>query len=213
MASEGERGAASESESVAAKGTRPVAQIGSDTGTGCPACSGGISGTGSPSGSDFIARNGTGSSVLTGLLSDITERPGNKKGINIYKVTSNGRVYLRIQESYRDEDGKSRTINYRNVGKVDPATGQNVYYPEFLNEVKGTDREPPDMLDQLIYSVRDFQNAKEVSFGTRYLLNNIIESIGLQDALSKAFPYEWLPIVELASYLTVTGEPTRYCQF
>ncbi|MDR1039681.1 MAG: hypothetical protein LBR80_05830 [Deltaproteobacteria bacterium] len=130
-------------------------------------------------------------------------------GIAAYK--SNGHVYLRIEEPLVDGEGHPRKRRYRNVGKVDPATGKNVYYADFIEEVRGTDREPKDMREQLLYSKLDIQNSETKEYGVDYILTNIAEKIGLTDALQFAFRFSWFPIISLAKFLASTGEPAMYC--
>jgi hypothetical protein len=140
---------------------------------------------------------------------DFVRRPG----LPIFKVKSNGRTYLRIQEPYRDENGQSRNRNYKNVGKVDPKTGKNIYYPKFIESVLGTDNEPADLVDQNFFSIHDYCETITKHFGIYHLLDHICDSIGLKDALICALPGRWESILDIAKYFAVSGEPAMYCDF
>jgi transposase len=136
-----------------------------------------------------------------------------KTSLAISKHKSNGHIYLRTQESYRDKNGNPRHRNCKIVGKVDPKTGTNIYYPEFLAQVQGTDNEPPDMSIQNIYSRLDIKTSTVCEYGTRYILSHIANSIGLEDILNKVFPDRFREILELSMFLTISGDPAMYCRF
>jgi hypothetical protein len=136
-----------------------------------------------------------------------------KAGINFSKNTTKGYTYLRINESCKCENGKRNNRKFRYIGKVDPATGQNIYYPKYIEEVKGTDREPADMCNQLIYSKNDIAYSETRKFGFQYILSHIASLSGLQRALISVFPTKWPMILDLANFLSSTGEPAMYCKF
>jgi hypothetical protein len=50
-------------------------------------------------------------------------------------------TYLYESESYRDSDGKPQTRK-TSIGKIDPVTGESVFKPEYLERVRGTDKQP-----------------------------------------------------------------------
>jgi transposase len=148
-------------------------------------------------------------------VSDIAGNIKDKKipGFTISKIRAHGHTYLRTQESYRDEYGIPRHRNCQYIGKVDHLTGKNIYYPDFIEKVRGTELEPPDMRYQKIHSDFDLLSIDTRYYGAHYILNHVSKTLGLEDALSVALPDKYLTILDLAMYFAINGDPAMYCEF
>ena len=119
-------------------------------------------------------------------------------------------VYLYESRSYRDSEGKPQNQK-TSIGKLDPLTGEPVYKPEYLERVRGTDKQPPTgALKQ--YSENDIRNSTIKDFGGFYLLESISGEIGLTDVLKASLPDIWEKVITLAFYMVCTDEPAMYCE-
>ena len=119
-------------------------------------------------------------------------------------------TYLYESESYRDSDGKPQTRK-TSIGKIDPVTGEPVFKPEYLERVRGTDKQPA-LGDIKQYSENDIKNSSIRDFGAFYLLEAISNEIGLIDVLRTSLPATWEKVITLAFYMLSTGEPAMYCE-
>lgn len=64
-------------------------------------------------------------------------------------------TYIYESVSYRDEKGKPQTKKTP-IGKYDLITGLPVYRPEYLERVRGTNRQP-EISDKQMFSVADIK--------------------------------------------------------
>ena len=119
-------------------------------------------------------------------------------------------TYLYESESYRDENGKPRNRKIR-IGKIDPRTGETIYKPEYLERVRGTEKQP-DIPCAKQFSENDVKNSSIRDFGAFYLLESIANEIGLLDILKSSLPSTWEKVITLAFYMVSTGEPAMYCE-
>lgn len=119
-------------------------------------------------------------------------------------------TYLYESESYRTKDGKVRN-NRRIIGKLDPATGESIYKPEYIAE-KGLHLEQSKVAETPIYSATDVKQSNVKAYGAFYLLNEITKSTGLEQVLMKVFPSLYLEILNIAFFVISTGEPAMYCE-
>jgi len=125
-------------------------------------------------------------------------------------------VYLYERDSYRDKtDGKVKTRSAKPVGKLDPATGQPIYKPEYLERMKkaGTSvsAHPVDE-NAPMFSINDIKNSTVQGFGLTLLLRENAEKSGLMASLRAALPRHCDEIFTLASHLVAEGEPFLHCQ-
>jgi len=119
-------------------------------------------------------------------------------------------TYLYESESYRDSNGKPQTRKTR-IGKIDHKTGETVYNAEYLERVRGTDKEP-DFSTIKQYSAKDIRGSTILDYGAYYFFESIATEIGLIDVLKKSVPTCWEKIITLAFYMISTGEPALYCE-
>jgi transposase len=119
-------------------------------------------------------------------------------------------TYLYESESYRDSSGQPRNRRVC-IGKIDPRTDEPVYKPEYLERVRGTDKQP-DISFIKQYSENDIKDSSIRDFGAFYLLESIADEIGLLDILQASLPNTWEQIITLAFYMVSTGEPAMYCE-
>ena len=119
-------------------------------------------------------------------------------------------TYLYESESYRDSNGKPQTKKTR-IGKIDHKTGETVYDAEYLERVRGTEKEP-DFSTVKQYSAKDIYGSAILDYGAYYFFDSIATEIGLIDVLKKSVPYCWEKITTLAFYMISTGEPAMYCE-
>ena len=129
---------------------------------------------------------------------------------SIVKNRVGNHVYLYESESYRDTDGKPQTRK-TSIGKLDPVTGEPVYKPEYLERVRGTDKQPVTS-NVRQYSENDIKNSTIRDFGAFYLLEAISNEIGLTDILRVSLPSTWEKVITLAFFMLATGEPAMYCE-
>ena len=129
---------------------------------------------------------------------------------SIVKNKVGNHVYLYESESYRDMDGKPQTRKI-SIGKLDPVTGEAIYKPEYLERVRGTDKQPATCNIKQ-YSENDIKNSTIRDFGAFYLLEAISNEIGLTDVLKSSLPNAWEKVITLAFFMLATGEPAMYCE-
>ena len=122
---------------------------------------------------------------------------------------SGNHTYIYESESYR-EDGKVKNRR-RIIGKVDPATGNHIYKPEYL-ERKGLHTTEISAQNTPIYSVTDVKHSIVKEYGAFYLMNEVAKSIGLVDILRETLPCEYEEILNIAYFMVSTGEPAMYCE-
>ena len=126
-------------------------------------------------------------------------------------------VYLYESESYRNEEGKPRN-NRKLVGKIDFATGNPIFKPEFAKRIKeaGETIKLPSLvstdLSKPVFSVNAVRNSTVKEFGAFYLFEHIANESGLLEILQETFPYRWEQILNLACYIVASGEPLMYCE-
>jgi len=119
-------------------------------------------------------------------------------------------TYLYESESYRDENGKPQTRKTP-IGKIDPRTGEPIYKHEYLERVRGTDKQP-EMAAVKQYSDNDIRESTILDYGAHYFLETIATEIGLLDILKQALPKSWEKVITLAFFMVSTGEPAMYCE-
>jgi len=129
---------------------------------------------------------------------------------SIIKCKVRNQTYLYESESYRDDSGKVKNRR-RIVGKVDPATGQHVFKPEYIEE-KGLGALGESAQEARIYTANDVKQSVVKEYGAFHLLGGIVEQIGLSSVLSKAMPNSWKSVLSLAFYMVASGEPALYCE-
>ena len=117
-------------------------------------------------------------------------------------------TYLYESESYRDSNGRPCTRKV-SIGKIDHLTGETVYKPEFLERVRGTDKQP-NMTPIKQYSESDIKNSTIRDYGAFYLLESIATQIGLMGVVQESLPNTWEKVITLAFFLISTGEPAMY---
>jgi hypothetical protein len=128
---------------------------------------------------------------------------------SIVESKSGNNIYLYESESYR-EDGKVKNRR-RIVGKVDLATGQRIFKPEYIEE-KGIQAFGDSAHHTKLYSTDDVKQSVIKEYGVFYLLSEIAGQIGLTDVLSEVMPTIWQDVMNLAFYLVASGEPALYCE-
>jgi transposase len=119
-------------------------------------------------------------------------------------------TYLYESVSYRDSNGKPQTRKI-SIGKIDPQTGEPIYKPEYLERVRGTDKEPV-INNVKQYSKDDIKRSIIRELGVFYLLESISREIGLVDVLKSSLNENWEQVLTLAFYMVATGEPAMYCE-
>ena len=98
-------------------------------------------------------------------------------------------TYLYESESYRDENGRPQTRKI-SIEKIDHKTGEVIYKAEYLERVRGTDKQP-DVSDTKIYSKNDVKGSEIHELGVFYLLESVSKEIGLRDILKLSLPDTW----------------------
>ena len=129
---------------------------------------------------------------------------------SIVRCKSGNYTYLYESESYRDEEGNPQNRR-KCVGRVDPVTGNDVFNPEYLERIWGTNRQPT-LNNTKIFSVNDIKSSSNKELGTHYLLDSIAEMVGLKDAIRMVIPNLWERILHLAYFMVASGEPAMYCE-
>jgi hypothetical protein len=105
-------------------------------------------------GDTIVTDNGNGSTNITGFgngsaidnIFDLDSLVFNS--IRFVKNKTHGQIYLRKEESYRDENGKPRHKNCQNIGKVESQTGQYIFYPEFIEDFLPNNNECYDIFSK-----------------------------------------------------------------
>ena len=128
----------------------------------------------------------------------------------IVKCKSGKYTYLYESASYRDKNGKPQNKRIC-IGRIDPKTGQEVYKPEYLEKVWGTENQP-NTSDMKLFSENDIKMSQNKELGVSFLINRIASSIGLTEILRTVLPNEWEQVLTLASYMVASGEPAMYCE-
>ena len=118
--------------------------------------------------------------------------------------------YIYLAEGYRNENGDSRQKR-RSIGKIHPKTGEKVYKPEYLEELRlaGVPIEISSTDKQ--FSVEDIRKSSVRSYGLFHLFCGLSERIGLIDALQDSIPDYWKEIFMLSVYMVSSGDPLMYC--
>ena len=119
-------------------------------------------------------------------------------------------TYLYESESYRNKEGKVRNRR-RIVGKVDPITGDYIFYPEYVKE-KGLHMTEEAASKTEIYSVTDVKNSVVKEYGAFYLFSEIAKSTGIAEILAETMPIIYEDILSIAFFMVSTGEPAMYCE-
>jgi transposase len=130
---------------------------------------------------------------------------------SIVKCKSGKFTYLYESTSYRDENGKPRN-NRKCIGRIDPETGEEKYNLDYL-ERQWTKNNQLLLSDQKFYSDNDLKNLVCKEYGVNYLMDNIVNSIGLTETLKRSLPETWEHVLTLAEYMVATGEPAMYCKY
>jgi hypothetical protein len=129
---------------------------------------------------------------------------------SIVRCKSGRGTYLYESTSYRDEEGRPRNRR-KCVGKINPVTGKEEYSPEYIERMRGTERQPA-LCDTKVFSVNDVKESSVREMGASRLLLCASERIGLTEALRSAIPELWDRVLALACFLVATGEPAMYCE-
>ncbi len=121
--------------------------------------------------------------------------------------------YIYLAEGYRNEHGQPRQRR-RPIGKIDPVTGQKIYKPEYLEQIKDRDIQDPMQCveSEKLFSVEDIRKSSVRSYGAYYLYRKISERNGLIQALKDSLPDCWMEYFTLACYMISTGDPLMYCK-
>lgn len=118
--------------------------------------------------------------------------------------------YIYLAEGYRNENGKPRQKR-RSIGKIDPDTGEKIYKPSYIEELRGSGIPIEVSATKKIFSIEDVQKSSVRSYGLFYLYRNIAERLGLLDALENALPGVWMEVFMLTCYMISTNDPLMYC--
>lgn len=120
-------------------------------------------------------------------------------------------IYLYESTSYRNEEGKPRNKRIP-IGKIDPATGQPVYKPEYLARMAASGATVEMAASAQSFTVEEIRQSSVLEFGAVYLLQSIAQQIGLLNALQSALPHIHQEVFTLACYLITSGDPFLYCE-
>jgi hypothetical protein len=124
-----------------------------------------------------------------------------------------GITYLYESTGYRDKIDGGKVKNIRKlIGKIDKATGEPIYKPEYLARMRLEGAPIELSSNQKQFSVDDIKNSLTRDYGLFYLLNSIAERNGLMSSLESASPEHWKKIFTLAEHLVSNGDPFMYCQ-
>ena len=115
-------------------------------------------------------------------------------------------TYLYESTSFRDEQRRPRNKKVK-IGKIDPATGETVYTPEYAQKIGMGQTEKPPV----------FGNIKEAldhvkDYGVFWFLLQTAKNSGLLNIIKTVFPLKWKEIFTLACYLIVSDKPVMYCE-
>lgn len=121
--------------------------------------------------------------------------------------------YIYLAEGYRNENGQPRQKR-KSIGKIDPITGQKIYKPEYLEQLKRSGIQIPMECteSEKLFSVEDIRKSSVRSYGAYYLYRKISERNGLIPALKESLPGCWMEYFTLACYMISTGDPLMYCK-
>jgi transposase len=118
--------------------------------------------------------------------------------------------YIYLAEGFRNKDGQVRQKR-RSIGKIDSKTGQKIYKPEYLEELRLAGQQIEIPSTHKAFSIEDIHKSSVRSYGQFYLYRCIAENSGLIDALKQALPDYWQEIFMLACYMISTSDPMMYC--
>jgi hypothetical protein len=123
-------------------------------------------------------------------------------------------TYLYESISYRDESGRPRNRKTK-IGKLNPATGEAIYIPEYLERNPGLRATQFPAAEIAVsetgtYIARVLDSVKD--FGVFWFLRWTAEKTGLWDVLQRIFPSMWQEIFTLACYLVASDKPVMYCE-
>ncbi len=121
------------------------------------------------------------------------------------------KIYLYESISYRNADGKPRNRRVP-IGKIDPATGQPVYKPEYVARMAAAGVTVEGATSMTAFTAEDIRQSSVLEFGAMHLLEHIAQHIGLREALQRALPHVAPEIFLLACYLITSGDPFLYCE-
>lgn len=119
--------------------------------------------------------------------------------------------YIYLADGYRNNEGQVRQKR-RSIGKINPQTGQKVYKPEYLEELRLAGQPVEIPATEKMFSVEDIRRSSVRSFGSFYLYRSLGENVGLSAALKQAMPDYWQEIFMLACYMIATSDPLMYCE-
>jgi transposase len=120
-------------------------------------------------------------------------------------------TYLYESFSYRNGEGAPR--NKRTpIGKLDPATGQPIYKPEYIERMAAEGRPVEVVQRSASFSAEDIRRSSIRDYGAFHLFQGLGEQMGLLAVLQKVFTGCWEEIFNLAAYLISTGDPFAYCE-
>lgn len=128
---------------------------------------------------------------------------------SIVRYKNGKNIYLYESVSYRDKSGlpqNKRTL----VGKIDSASGQPVYKPEYIERmakigVTLVSYQPPPS-----FTADQIRQSDVKEYGAFYLYQALAEKSGLISVLTAVFPRHWQQIFMLACYLVSSGDPALY---
>ena len=121
------------------------------------------------------------------------------------------KIYLYESTSFRNNNGQPRNKR-KTIGKIDPATGQPVYKPEYLERMSAEGHPVAITPAASSFTIGDIHQSSIRDFGAFYLYQKLSEQMGLQSVLQKALPDYWEEVFNLAAYLISTGDPFSYCE-
>ena len=129
----------------------------------------------------------------------------------IIKCKSGKYTYLYESNSYRDKNGNPRSKRIC-IGRIDPVNGEEVFNPEYIERVLGTDKQPKISGSERLFSINDIKTSRNREYGVQYLLNCIAETTRLLGALKGSLPNSWERVLALAGFMVASGEPAMYCE-
>lgn len=118
--------------------------------------------------------------------------------------------YIYLAEGFRNKDGQVRQKR-RPIGKINPKTGQKVYKPEYLEELRLSGKVVKIPSTEKIFSIEDIRKSSVRSYGQFHLYRSISEKSGLTAALRQSIPDRWQEIFMLACYMISSCDPSMYC--
>jgi hypothetical protein len=121
------------------------------------------------------------------------------------------KIYLYESVSYRNAEGKPRNKRVP-VGKINPATGNPVYKPDYLARMANQETPVAIHATNINFSIDVIRRSSVREYGVFYLFRSIAETTGLLMTLKNALPYYWQEVFTLACYLVASGDPFLYCE-